>query len=240
MIAVLALLGAAAAPAQTAPEPSGQDGRRQPGRLFVSPMGEPFRGGDHPEQAWFAGADANHDQQISRSEFIADAMRFFATLDMNHDREIGPTEIDRYEQELLPESAGGGGGGLGPTGTMRRPDGGRRGGMGRGGGAMRGGPPGEGMEGRGPAGGTGNAGYVYRASGAGRFGYIATPEPVTAADADLNRSVTEREFVEAAGRRFALLDTNGDGVITPRELPKLSAPRFRGRRVGGDAAPRPE
>jgi hypothetical protein len=70
---------------------------------------------------------------------------------------------------------------------------------------------------------------MYHAAGAGRFGYIATPEPVTAADTDLNRSVTDKEWIEAAGRRFALLDTNGDGVITAKELPKLAAPRF-GRR----------
>ncbi|MDO6413176.1 EF-hand domain-containing protein [Sphingomonas sp. BIUV-7] len=259
-IAVLALLGATAAAAQTPPaEPSGQitvDGRPQRprfGRLFVSPMGEPFRGGEAPEKDWFAGVDANHDGQLTRTEFMADAMRFFATLDLNHDRTIGPTEIDNYEQIVLPEiGAGGDGPGEGPPREGGRPPGGggrHGGGMGRGGGGMGGGrgegggmggggPPDGGMSGGPPAGGGAKAGYQYRASGAGRFGYIATPEPVTAADTDLNRSVTDKEFVDAAGRRFALLDTNGDGVITPKELPKLAAPHFR-RRGGQDGPPPP-
>jgi hypothetical protein len=98
----------------------------------------------------------------------------------------------------------------------------------------------------GPGGGEGGSGggsspaYMYRASGAGRFGYIATPEPVTAADTDLNRSVSDKEWVDAAGRRFALLDANGDGVVTAKELPKLATPRFGRRKPGKDQGPPPE
>jgi Ca2+-binding EF-hand superfamily protein len=260
-IAVLAALGASVASAQTPPAGTTQqitvEGRPEPrprsGSLFVSPMGEPFRDGEHPERAWFAGVDANHDGQLTRSEFIADAMRFFATLDVDHNHAIGPTEIDRYEQEIVPEIGVGGGDGFAPprNGGGRPPGGGRRGGGGGppggglGGGDMGGGgPPGGGMGGGGHHGGGGdgspsgrgaNQGYMFHASGAGRFGYIATPEPVTAADTDLNRSVTDKEFIEAAGRRFALLDTNGDGMITAKELPKLSGPRFR---RGEDRQPR--
>ncbi|WP_293973776.1 EF-hand domain-containing protein [Sphingomonas sp.] len=276
-MAALVLLGASMASAQTPPAESSDpgaaeqitvDGRRPRfGRLFVSPMGEPFREGEAPEKDWFAGVDTNHDGKITRTEFIADAMRFFGTLDIDHNHAIGPTEIDRYEQEIVPEiGAGGDGPGDGPPGGMggRPPGGGGRhgGGMGggppgggMGGGMGGGGPPDGGMGGGGPpgggggppgggGGGSGKSSYMYHASGAGRFGYIATPEPVTAADIDLNRSVTDKEFVEAAGRRFALLDANGDGEIVAKELPKLAKPRFRPRGgkggPGGDRGPPPE
>lgn len=64
--------------------------------------------------------------------------------------------------------------------------------------------------------------------GAGRYSYVAAPEPIVAADADLDRGITKLEFLQAARRRFKALDLNGDGAITRFELPKLSAPR------GGD------
>ena len=233
-IAVLAALGASVAAAQSPPAETSEqitvDGRPEPrfrsGTLFISPMGEPFRDGDHPEQAWFASVDANRDGRITRGEFIADAMRFFAALDVYHNHAIGPAEIDRYEQDIAPEIGAGGSSDFGsgpPRERGGRPPGGSRHGDGPPGGGMRGGGGGGGP----PSGGGAKPGYMYHASGAGRFGYIATPEPITAADTDLNRSVTDKEFIEAAGRRFALIDANGDGTVTAKELPKLAAPRFR-------------
>ncbi len=65
--------------------------------------------------------------------------------------------------------------------------------------------------------------------GAGRFGYLASPEPIVAADINMDRGVTRAEFQQAADRRFKLLDTNGDGAITRAELPRLGSSR-------GDAA----
>lgn len=61
--------------------------------------------------------------------------------------------------------------------------------------------------------------------GAGRFGYLAAPEPVAAADANLDRGVTTAEFAQAADSRFKLLDRNGDGAIVRAELPRLGSPR---------------
>jgi Ca2+-binding EF-hand superfamily protein len=72
--------------------------------------------------------------------------------------------------------------------------------------------------------------------GAGRFGYLDMPEPVVSADANLDRAISPQEFDQAAQRRFAMLDTNGDGAITRDELPKLDATRGggkKGRRGGG-------
>ncbi|MDO6416441.1 hypothetical protein Q4F19_18805 [Sphingomonas sp. BIUV-7] len=61
--------------------------------------------------------------------------------------------------------------------------------------------------------------------GAGRYSWIITPEPVIAADANMDRGVTKLEFEVAAAARFKILDRNGDGVLVRAELPKLSTPR---------------
>ena len=61
--------------------------------------------------------------------------------------------------------------------------------------------------------------------GAGRYGYLAAPEPVASADSNLDRGVTKAEFAQAAHVRFKALDLNGDGTITRGELPKLGSPR---------------
>jgi hypothetical protein len=100
-IVLLSLLaaggGACGAPA---PPPGG------PSVLFISPSGEPFRGRPdqpYPVAAWFAQADANHDGQLSRQEFVADAMRFFGVLDIRKDGRIDNDEVRYYEQVLVPE-----------------------------------------------------------------------------------------------------------------------------------------
>lgn len=67
------------------PRPSGERRDDRPrGKLFISPMGEPFRGGD-PIKQWFEGADANKDGALTADEFVADAMRLFAVLDRGKD-----------------------------------------------------------------------------------------------------------------------------------------------------------
>ncbi|WP_454887594.1 hypothetical protein [Sphingomonas oryzagri] len=57
--------------------------------------------------------------------------------------------------------------------------------------------------------------------GAGRFGFLAMPEPVAYADLNFDRAVTRQEFAQSADRRFAMLDVNGDGALTRAELPRL-------------------
>ncbi|RUN77964.1 EF-hand domain-containing protein [Sphingomonas sp. TF3] len=227
------------------PPPPPPGGPRPPhGRLFISPMGEPFRGED-PIGAWFAGADANHDGVVTEAEFIADADRVFLLLDREHDGEIDPQDIDYYETVLVPEIRYGGGepgepGGPGGGGGRR---GGGRGGGGGGGPDSEGGPPPGGGGGHGgrrgggaPEGGgeSGKSGPAYDdvARGAARFGFFAYPEPITAADANLNRGVDITEFRKAAAERFAMLDKKGDGRLTREELPKLSPPPGRGGRQG--------
>jgi len=216
--------GCAAGPHAGDDRPPRDRGRFE--RVFISPMGEPFRetvGSITPERAWFRGADIDHDGRISRAEFVADGQRFFGLLDVNKDGEIDPAEIDRYENEIAPEIRVRGGVGAGPAvrpggGGGRRPGGGGGGGRGGfgGGGGRRGGGGGSG------AGGQAQPAATHQRQGAARYGYLDLPEPVVSADRNLNRGVDRQEFAAAAEERFAALDRNGDGYLTPGELPKLN------------------
>ena len=252
---LIALQAATALPTQAPPFGPGDHhrgmGPTHGGRLFISPMGEPFRDAPENAAAWFATADRDHDGRITLAEFRADAMRFFATLDADHDHEIGPDEIDRYEREIAPETSSGGG-----FGDSRAPEGAKagrsRGGRGGGGGpsgGMGGGGHGGGMgghrggggadqpsDGEGGSTGTHTSAFDSSNSGAARFSYLALPEPVIAADSDFNRGVSESEFLQAASRRFALLDANHDGAITADELPKLGGET---RGAHGHRGPKP-
>lgn len=237
LAAFLLTLSAAAAAQlpQGGPPAEGWRGRMPRGSLFLSPMGEPFRSDDPAHDNvgdWFTGADANHDGSLTVDEVRADAARFYATLDTNHDGEIDPDELTRYETQVAPEvqvgiqmGAGMGGfhreGGMGGRGMGRGGRGGRGGGgMGGGGwGGGRGGGNWSGGEGGRPGG--GNGGFDPGLEGAGRYSFLNIPEPVISADADLNRGVSLKEFVAAAGQRFMLLDKNHDGRLTRDELPPL-------------------
>jgi Ca2+-binding EF-hand superfamily protein len=104
---LIALAGAAAPPAPAQPHR---------GRLFISPMGEPFRGsaqGQDGLPAWFQQADRDHDGRLTLAELQEDGQRFFLTLDVNHDGEIDPQEIERYENVVAPEIRVAGFGGMG-------------------------------------------------------------------------------------------------------------------------------
>jgi hypothetical protein len=161
--------------------------------LFVAPMGQLFRGEigkPYPAAAWIAAADSNRDGRISREEMVADADRFFARLDGDGNGHLTPDEVARYEQEVAPEAS--------LYAGRREPEAGRR----------RGGLFSAGE----------TAGYAGPI-GAGRFAWLNIPEPVAAADADVDRVVTAAEFREAAGRRFDMLAA-GAPLLAPASLPR--------------------
>jgi len=99
---LLSLAQAPATPAQPAPASASH----RPRRLFISPMGEPFRASNKDDDTladWFAQADKNRDGRLTLEEMQGDAERFFALLDANHDGEIDPDEITHYENVIAPE-----------------------------------------------------------------------------------------------------------------------------------------
>ncbi|MHA6718079.1 EF-hand domain-containing protein [Sphingomonas sp. RS6] len=219
VIAGLVLIAASGAQAQDRPSPGMGPGggpgggpgmgHGMGGPLFISPMGQPFRGPGAAD-AWFDGADANHDGVLTLDEFQEDAMRWFKVLDRGHDGEIDPDDIEVYETKLVPEIRGGGFGDMG-------------------------GPP-MGEDGEKKAVDLGATRFM---SGAAPFNYLGMPEPVTSADRSLNGGVSPTEFMEAASRRFKLLDTNQDGKLTKKELPEIrhDAGKRRGRRGRGGGMP---
>lgn len=56
--------------------------------------------------------------------------------------------------------------------------------------------------------------------GAGRWSWLPIPQPVIAADDDMNRAITRAEFRDAAVERFGRLDTAKQGYLTLATLPK--------------------
>jgi hypothetical protein len=216
----------AQSPAAAAPPPTvtQQFTSRRGGRLFISPMGEPFRANGREDDGladWFAQADTNHDGHLTLDEMQKDAERFFATLDIGKDGEIDPDDITRYETQIAPEIQSGarfGLASLGSEGSERDAAGGKggwSGGRGGGGGGHR-----RGGQGR------ASAGLFHvdkdQHQGAGRYGLLDLPEPVVSADADFNRGVSLNEFRFAAQQRFLALDLDHHGYLT---LPALESIR---------------
>ena len=189
---------------------------RGPRRIFISPMGQPFRGTEaapDPERAWFDSVDTNHDGALTLAEFKSDAGRFFTILDRKRDGEIDPDDIDYYENTLAPEVRSGNAVGSGIIARVQ--------------------------DGEGGASTQGTRGVLYDAGtlGAARFSYFDLPEPVTAADRNFNRGVDPMEFGRAAEQRFDSLDKNHDGKLTWDELPhvrvRAEVRSSSGRREGG-------
>ena len=212
-------------------EPKGRPGGPPPVRLFVSPSGEPFRG-EGGLARWFAQVDADHDGAITLEEFRADARHSFKVLDLNGDGVIDGIELQHYEHEVVPE--------IGIM-TFDEPGGGQRRRSSSGGGGRRGGGNGGG-NGGGRGGGRGGVGGSHvdpeqlladqanepdrHAPGAGRDGaarysLLNEPEPIAAADADVDGKVTLAEWMAQTDRRFAKLDHLKTGRLTLDSLLKV-------------------
>jgi hypothetical protein len=207
---------------------------QEPGNVFFSPCGRPFRAkpdAPYPVADWFNLADTNGDGRLDRAEFIADTMSFFKVLDRNADGVISAQEVAFYEQRIAPEvlglrvdgtsgpimtkpmlwkvqfPGGGGGGGYGGPGGPSGPD-------------IRvdpgGGAPSDGQRAR-----------PYDASGKGAapYGFFDEPEPVTAADTHFRGTISRSDFLKLADVHFTALDTAGLGYLTLDKLPKTPVQR---------------
>jgi len=179
------------------------------GRPFISPMGEPFRAKNSTDDAlarWFAKADANQDGVLTPDEMQADAARFFARLDSDENGDIDPDELVHYEWEIAPE--------IQVNSRLRRPRGEKHR------------QDDEEKEHRPVT----MAGIDGTLQGAARYALLNIPEPVAAADTNLDRSITLAEFRQAGLDRFRLLDTNHWGRLSLAGLKALLPPE-RGRKV---------
>jgi hypothetical protein len=175
--------------ALSAPLAAAQDDVQQ---LFISPMGEPFRAPasqPYPSAQWFAQADADHDGVISRSEFRADALRFFKVLDLNNDGRITDLEVQRYEYILAPEIV---------QATQDTSNAGVQ--TGADDSAYK------------------HTALSTVRQGAANFGFLNDPEPVRSADVMFNRKITQDEWLAAADRRFNLLAA-GEAGLKLADLP---------------------
>ncbi len=209
-LACCAVLGACAMEQSGPPPPRAQV------NIFISPAGEPFRGGatgDYPLDAWFNRADANHDGALSQAEMEADAAGFFHRLDTNGDGMIDGFEIAAYEQNVAPEI-------LPRIARLTARD-------------------------ISPLPGTPQSDHDIKESdrpmgrrsrgvtGAASFSLTPEPEPVASADADFDGKVSLAEFQAAARRHFAMLDLNKDGRIPRAELPPTPAERLANKAKAG-------
>ena len=202
LAAAAALLVAGAANAQSGPE----DG--DPVKpLFISPAGEPFRVADgqpYTVSLWFAGADADGDGVLTLKEFVDDAARFFVLLDVDKDGRINSRETQRYEAEVAPEILS----------RVSIPVSGNR--------ARRRAIENS-LADRTVGGERTGRRETLAPRGAGVYGLLNEPQPVTAPDLDFNGIITKDEWARAAERRFRRLDTDGDFKLRRTDLPKPPA-----------------
>ncbi len=188
-------------------------------QLFISPCGEPYRAGDgdpYPEVLWFKQTDTNHDGAIDKAEFRADHAGFFDALDSDGNGLLDSAEISFYENKVVPDVLHNErfgaltGGRLIQVQLQGGPN------------AQQGGPA-LGPSGPAPDLGASRHRGGVPLEGAAAFNFLREPEPILAADTNLDGRVTKAEFLEAADRRFKRLDRNGDGKLTPDELPMTAA-----------------
>ena len=207
--------------------PPATPGKTAAPRIFLSPSGEPFRqspSDPDPMKAWFDQVDTARKGYIDRTEFRADAARFFKQLDENGDGIIDGFEVADYEAKVVPELAEAAEGryaGQSGQGAGQRGEGG---GGRDGGGHGRGGRGGQDQSRQGqqdqasasqsdqPQGGRGHTPQRPITQ------LIDEPEPVSGADFALDSHITFAEWMRATDQRFEILDANKDGHITMDEL----------------------
>ena len=195
------------------PAPAADDDEPGLPNTFISPSGKPFRAAadaPYPVVNWFKEANKKGDGKLDRIEFVADAGRFFDLLDQNKDGVLSHYEVDFYEQRIVPEI-------LGPAVDISSEAGSRArlwlaqvdrpGSIDPGGDALRKMPQ------RIP-------GLDESNQGAGPYSFFQEPEPLMAADMDLNGLIRRPNFLKLADTHFTALDGDEEGFLTLAKLPQ--------------------
>lgn len=222
--AVTLFVGAAYAqsPAEQAAAPPPTRGDR--GALFVSPMGQAFRSAPESRHApilvWQAHVDTDHDERISREEFMTEAMAFFAgDLDANRDGSVTPLESTEFRRLNAPETLNLDTAPVTVASSRERRESAT---------GIRGARPvvrtqtGQGISELTPAG----AGEAPRRSARLRQEEVmlgVEVEPVMSCDRDFSRRIDAAEFQACAERRFLALDINHDGYFMLYESDRARA-----------------
>ncbi|MDQ2859164.1 MAG: EF-hand domain-containing protein [Pseudomonadota bacterium] len=199
--------------------PSSDDDDTGLPNTFISPCGKPFRaaaGAPYPVVDWFKAADKGGDGKLDRDEFVADAAAFFKVLDLNGDGVLNHYEVAVYERRIAPEILGAG---L-PVGAMGR--GGARLWL-----AQIDQPSPIDPGGEQPQAAPRTSGDLDESGqGAAPYSLLAEPEPIMAADLDLNGFIRKANFLKLADMHFTTLDPDGVGYLTLARLPKTPIQRL--------------
>ncbi len=215
-------------------------------QLFISPSGEPFRakaGDPYPVVVWFNGADTDHDGQLDRAEFVADAMQFFQKLDANGDGVVDSRELYYYEHITVPEIMAGQQQTSASTPRFLRVaefelvQAGGMGGLGGGGlGGINSPPVRNGNDEPPPT--HPDTSDPNRLVGAAPYNLLGEPEPVAASDLSFSGKISQADFKTRANQRFDVLDSDQRGYLTLKSLPltvvqTLIKPHRDGKRRAG-------
>jgi hypothetical protein len=214
--AIWSLLAMSALATQARGAASDDDDEDVVPNTFISPCGQPFRAprdAPYPVGDWFKAADKNADGKLDHAEFVADAAAFFAILDADKDGSLNHHEVAVYEQRIAPEII---------SGPIRTSWNGARLWLAQiehpGSIDPAGEPPDDDFKKPSP--------IDETSQGAAPYGLLDEPEPVLAADLDLNGLITRKNFLKLADMHFRTLDTTDRGYLTLATLPKTQVQRL--------------
>jgi Ca2+-binding EF-hand superfamily protein len=176
-----------------------QNSKLGPTYMLYSPNGEPLNGGplgrptcEEALSIWFGRVDIDHSGGISHAEFMADATSQFARMDIDKNGYLLPEELERYRLPYRQDTSS-------VSGNSQSSDAGSSGGQHR----------------RSRHATSDDSGSSHAS---GKPYQNTAPDPVMSADTNNHFKVTLQDYIAQADRKFAELDADHDGNLSPDEL----------------------